>query len=46
VVHHKRVKKEHHPYIINNLVYAWQVEQARMRLNKWEDKKKPLLAED
>ncbi|RLN16954.1 protein TRANSPARENT TESTA 12-like [Panicum miliaceum] len=23
-----------------------EVEQARMRLNKWEDKKKPLLAED
>ncbi|EER93896.1 protein DETOXIFICATION 40 [Sorghum bicolor] len=41
--------------IVQTLVLIWvtlrtdwnkEVEQARMRLNKWEDKKKPLLAED
>nr|CAB3505031.1 unnamed protein product [Digitaria exilis] len=44
--------------IVQTLVLVWVtfrtdwnkevllVEQARMRLNKWEDKKKPLLAED
>ncbi|CAD6213424.1 unnamed protein product [Miscanthus lutarioriparius] len=41
--------------IVQTLILIWvtlrtdwnkEVEQARMRLNKWDDKKKPLLAED